>query len=175
MKRTPASATGRRPPSASASRSCRPGLRSARARSDEALIPHIERIWRDNLEVYGADKVWKQLNREGIRVARRAVGHLMRRLGLRGAVRGKAVRTTFADPKAACPQDLVNRQFTAQRPDRLWVADFTYVSTWQGFVYVAFIVDVFARRIVGWRASRSMRTDFVPDALEAGPACPPTR
>ena len=143
-----------------------PELRSTRARSDEALAAHIERVWRDNLEVYGADKVWKQLKREGIQVARCTVERLMRKLGLQGAVRGKAVRTTVADPKAACPQDLVNRQFTAQRPDQLWVADFTHVSTWQGFVYVAFIVDVFARHIVGWRASRSMRTDFVLDALE---------
>lgn len=141
-------------------------MRSARAQSDEALAAHIERVWRDNLEVYGADKVWKQLKREGIQVARCTVERLMRKQGLQGVVRGKAVRTTFADPKVPCPQDLVNRQFTAQRPDQLWVADFTYVSTWQGFVYVAFIIDVFARYIVGWRASRSMRTDFVLDALE---------
>jgi len=152
-----------------AARQRRPELRSARARSDEALVPHIERVWRDNLEVYGADKVWKQLNREGVRVARCTVERLMRGLGLQGAVRGKPVRTTLADPKASCPQDLVNRQFTAQRPDQLWVADFTYVSTWQGFVYVAFVIDVFARHIVGWRVSRSMRTDFVLDALEQAP------
>ncbi len=144
-----------------AARQRRPELRSARAQSDEALIPHIERVWRDNLEVYGADKVWKQLNREDVWVARCTVERLMRGLGLQGAV-----RTTLADPKAPCPQDLVNRQFTAQRPDQLWVADFTYVSTWQGFVYVAFIIDVFARYIVGWRVSRSMRTDFVLEALE---------
>lgn len=149
-----------------AARQCRPELRSARARSDEALIPHVERVWRGNLEVYGADKVWRQLNREGVRVARCTVGRLMRRLGLRGAVRGKAVRTTVADPAAPCPLDRVNRQFTAQRPNQLWVADFTYVPTWQGFAYVAFIIGVFARYIVGWRASHSMRADFVLDAPE---------
>ncbi len=149
-----------------AARARRPELRSARARSDETLVPHIERVWRDNLEVYGADKVWKQLNREGIKVARCTVERLMRRLGIRGAVRGKVVRTTVADPATPCPLDRVNRRFTAQRPNQLWVADFTYVSTWQGFVYVAFIVDVFARYLVGWRVSRSMRTDFVLDALE---------
>jgi putative transposase len=149
-----------------AARQRHPELRCARARRDDDLVPHIERVWRDNWEVYGADKVWKQLNREGIKVARCTIERLMRSLGLRGAVRGKAVRTTVADPAAPCPLDRVNRQFTAQRPNQLWVADFTYVSTWQGFVYVAFIVDVFARYIVGWRVSHSMRADFVLDALE---------
>lgn len=143
-----------------------PALRCARARRDDSLIPHIERVWLANLQVYGADKVWKQLNREGIGVARCTVERLMSRLGLRGVIRGKVVRTTVADTAAPCPLDRVNRQFTASRPNQLWVADFTYVSTWQGWLYVAFVIDVFARRIVGWRVSRSMHTDFVLDALE---------
>ena len=143
-----------------------PGLRSTRARRDAILIPEIQRVWQANLQVYGADKVWRQLQREGIAVARCTVERLMRSQGLRGAVRGKVVRTTCADSNASCPQDRVNRQFRADRPNQLWVSDFTYVSTWQGFVYVAFVIDVFARRIVGWRVSQSMRTDFVLDALE---------
>lgn len=141
-------------------------LRCARAKRDEFLSPHVQRVWDANFQVYGAQKVWRQLQREGIEVARCTVERLMRRLGLHGAVRGKVIRTTFADAKASCPLDLVNRQFKATRPNQLWVSDFTYVSTWQGFVYVAFVIDVFARRIVGWRVSRSMRTDFVLDALE---------
>jgi len=143
-----------------------PALRSARARRDEILVPHIERIWQANLQVYGADKVWRQLHREQHSVARCTVERLMRRKGLRGVVRGKVVRTTISDAKALCPLDRVNRQFKAQRPNQLWVSDFTYVSTWQGWLYVAFVIDVFARRIVGWRVSSSMRTDFVLDALE---------
>jgi putative transposase len=143
-----------------------PALRGARAQRDDSLIPHIERVWVANLQVYGADKVWKQLNREGIGVARCTVERLMNRLGLRGVIRGKVVRTTIGDTAAPCPLDRVNRQFTASRPNQLWVADFTYVSTWQGWLYVAFVIDVFARRIVGWRVSRSMQTDFVLDALE---------
>jgi putative transposase len=143
-----------------------PALRGARAQRDDSLIPHIERVWLANLQVYGADKVWKQLNREGIGVARCTVERLMNRLGLRGVIRGKVVRTTVADTAAPCPRDRVNRQFTASRPNQLWVADFTYVSTWQGWLYVAFVIDVFARRIVGWRVSRSMQTAFVLDALE---------
>ena len=143
-----------------------PSLRSVRARRDEFLIPQIQRVWDTNFQVYGAEKVWKQLQREGIFVARCTVERLMRRLGLQGVRRGKVVRTTFGDPAAQCPLDRVNRQFKADRPNQLWVSDFTYVSTWQGFVYVAFVIDVFARRIVGWRVSRSMRTDFVLDALE---------
>ena len=118
------------------------------------------------MQVYGADKVWRQLAREGTVVARCTVERLMRRMGLRGVMRGKVVRTTISDAKAACPLDLVNRQFRAERPNQLWVSDFTYVSTWQGWLYVAFVIDVFARRIVGWRVSSSMRTDFVLDALE---------
>lgn len=143
-----------------------PALQSARAQRDEVLGAEIERVWQANLQVYGADKVWRQLRREGTSVARCTVERLMRRTGLRGVMRGKVVRTTVPDAKAACPLDRVNRQFKAQRPNQLWVSDFTYVSTWQGFVYVAFVIDVFARRIVGWRVSSSMRTDFVLDALE---------
>jgi len=123
-------------------------------------------VFDQNLQVYGADKVWRQLHREGLDIARCTVERLMRLAGLRGARRGKSVRTTVPDAKAACPLDRVNRQFKADRPNQLWVADFTYVSTWQGFVYVAFVVDVFARYIVGWRVSTSMQTDFVLDALE---------
>lgn len=117
------------------------------------------------MQVYGADKVWRQLAREGTAVARCTVERLMRRLGLRGVMRGKVVKTTISDARAPCPLDRVNRQFRAQRPNQLWVSDFTYVSTWQGWLYVAFVIDVFARRIVGWRVSSSMRTDFVLDAL----------
>jgi transposase InsO family protein len=143
-----------------------PALRCARARSDDVLSVEIERVWQANLQVYGADKVWRQLRREGNDVARCTVERLMRKAELRGVVRGKVVRTTVADVATPCPLDRVNRKFKAQRPNQLWVSDFTYVSTWQGFVYVAFVIDVFARRIVGWRVSSSMRTDFVLDALE---------
>jgi transposase InsO family protein len=118
------------------------------------------------MQVYGADKVWKQLNREGIAVARCTVERLMKQQGLRGVRRGKRVRTTIPDVSAPRPLDRVNRQFKADRPNQLWVSDFTYVSTWQGWLYVAFVIDVFARRIVGWRVSSSMTTDFVLDALE---------
>ena len=149
-----------------AARQRTPELRSQRARQNDVLVPHIERVWRFNLQVYGAKKVWRQLHREGHAVARCTVERLMRRHGLRGVIRGKVVRTTVSDPKAACPLDKVNRQFKAQRPNQLWVSDFTYVSTWQGWLYVAFVIDVFARRIVGWRVSSSMHTDFVLDALE---------
>ncbi|KVC78884.1 transposase [Burkholderia ubonensis] len=143
-----------------------PSKRCARAKRDEMLCPEINRVWQANMQVYGADKVWKQVNRENIAVARCTVERLMKRLGLRGAVRGKRVRTTISDAAAPRPLDRVNRQFTADRPNQLWVSDFTYVSTWQGWLYVAFVVDVFARRIVGWRVSSSMTTDFVLDALE---------
>ena len=143
-----------------------PTLRCERARQDERLNPDIQRVWHANWQVYGADKVWKQMNREGIAVARCTVERLMRRLGLRGVRRGKVVRTTVPDMSAPRPLDRVNRQFKAERPNQLWVSDFTYVSTWQGWLYVAFVIDVFARRIVGWRVSSSMRTDFVLDALE---------
>jgi putative transposase len=140
-------------------------LRCARAQRDEQLKAQIRRVWDENFQVYGADKVWHEMNRQDIEVARCTVERLMGELQLRGAVRGKRVRTTVPS-KAPCPLDHVNRQFHAQRPNQLWVADFTYVSTWQGFMYVAFVIDVFARRIVGWRLSHSMHTDFVLDALE---------
>ena len=143
-----------------------PALCPPRRRRDAALLPQIERVWESNMRVYGADKVWKQLRREHVAVARCTVERLMRGAGLRGVIRGKRVRTTVADAKAACPLDRVNRQFRAERPNQLWVSDFTYVSTWQGFVYVAFVIDVFARHIVGWRVSSSMQADFVLDALE---------
>jgi putative transposase len=143
-----------------------PARRCARAQRDDVLVAHIERVWRANMQVYGADKVWKQLRREGVTVARCTVERLMRKQGLRGVVRGKVVRTTISDTAAPCPLDLVHRQFKADRPNQLWVSDFTYVSTWQGWQYVAFVIDVFARRIVGWRVSSSMHTDFVLDALE---------
>jgi transposase InsO family protein len=143
-----------------------PGKRCDRAKRDEILVPQIEQVWQSNMQVYGADKVWRQLAREGTAVARCTVERLMRHQGLRGVVRGKVVRTTISDSKALCPLDRVNRQFKADRPNQLWVSDFTYVSTWQGWLYVAFVIDVFARRIVGWRVSSSMRTDFVLDALE---------
>ncbi|MEQ1713870.1 MAG: IS3 family transposase [Hyphomicrobium sp.] len=151
---------------AHAAREADPALRSRRAKTDEALMPQVQRVWDENFEVYGVRKVWRQLRREDFAVARCTVQRLMKRLGLRGVIRGKAVRTTLSDPKAPCPRDHVNRQFHAERPNALWVSDFTYVSTWQGFVYVAFVIDVFARRIVGWKASSSARTDFVLDALE---------
>jgi transposase InsO family protein len=143
-----------------------PALSPARVQRDAVLIPQIEQVWRVNLKVYGADKVWRQLKREGTPVARCTVERLMRQQGLHGVVRGKIVRTTTPDTSAPCPRDRVHRAFRADRPNQLWVSDFTYVSTWQGFVYVAFVIDVFARRIVGWRVSSSMRTDFVLDALE---------
>ena len=143
-----------------------PVRRSARAQRDEVLMHPIQRIWDANRQVYGVDKVWRQLQREGLAAARCTVERLMRRLGLRGVQRGQAVRTTVPNLAAPGPGDRVNRQFRAERPNQLWATDFTYVSTWQGVVYVPFIIDVFARRIVGWRVSRSMRTEFVLDALE---------
>ncbi|MGU7776396.1 IS3 family transposase [Burkholderia sp. MR1-5-21] len=143
-----------------------PSKRCARAKRDDLLCPEILRVWQANMRVYGADKVWKQMNREQIAVARCTVERLMQRMGLRGVIRGKRVRTTIPDVSAPRPLDRVNRQFKADRPNQLWVSDFTYVSTWQGWLYVAFVVDVFARRIVGWRVSSSMTTDFVLDALE---------
>jgi putative transposase len=144
-----------------------PHRRPARARQDEALCEHIARVWRENREVYGVRKVWKQLQREGHAVARCTVARLMRRLGLAGVVRGrKFTVTTIPETAAVRPPDLVTRQFTAVRPNQLWVADLTYVATWRGFVYVAFVIDVFSRRIVGWRASTSLRTDLALDALE---------
>jgi putative transposase len=144
-----------------------PHRRPARTRRDERLCEHIGRVWRENREVYGVRKVWKQLRREGQAVARCTVARLMRRLGVAGVVRGrKFTVTTIPDTAAAQPPDLVTRQFQAVRPNQLWVADLTYVATWRGFVYVAFVIDVFSRRIVGWRASTSLRSDLALDALE---------
>ncbi len=144
-----------------------PSRRSARARDDEVLRAIIRRVWTEHHQVYGPRKVWKQMGREGLRAARCRVRRLMRAMGLAGAIRGRAwITTTQSDPEASRPRDLVDRQFTATRPNQLWVSDFTYVATWRGFVYVAFVIDVFARRIVGWRVSASLHTDFVLDALE---------
>jgi putative transposase len=144
-----------------------PRKRSARAQHDEVLRAIIRRIWEENHRVYGPRKVWKQMGREGLHEARCRVRRLMREMGLAGAVRGRAwTMTTESPPNAERPTDLVDRHFTATRPNQLWVADFTYVATWRGFVYVAFVIDVFARRIVGWRVSASLRADFVLDALD---------
>src|SRR4051812_7151451 len=151
---------------AHAARRADPGKRPARSRSDAALAVEIRRVFAENFCVYGVRKVWRQLGREGIRVARCTVARLMRAMGLQGAVRGKPVRTTISDKAAPCPLDRVNRQFQAPRPNVLWVSDFTYVATWSGFVYVAFVIDAYARRIVGWRVSRTAHASFVLDALE---------
>ena len=141
-------------------------LRSARAKRDEGLREKIRRVWNDNFRVYGVRKVWRQLNREKTPVARCTVARLMSELGLHGAVRGKKFRTTIPEEAAARPLDLVKRAFTAAGPNRLWVSDLTYVATWRGFVYVAFVIDVFSRRVVGWRVSSSLRSDLALDALE---------
>ena len=143
-----------------------PALRCTRALRDEHARREIQRVWDEHQQVYGPRKVWRQLRREGDTIARCTVQRLMKAMGLAGAVRGRAwVTTTHAGDAGRLP-DLVQRQFTATRPNQLWVADFTYVATWRGFVYVAFVIDVFARRIVGWRVSSSLQTDFVLDALE---------
>lgn len=142
------------------------GKLSARARQDALLRPEVHRIFEENFHVYGVRKVWRQLKREGKDVARCTVARLMKAMSLQGVIRGKPVRTTVQDKAAPCPLDHVNRQFKASAPNVLWVSDFTYVSTWSGFVYVAFVIDVFARRIVGWRASRTAHASFVLDALE---------
>lgn len=143
-----------------------PAKASARQQRDAELRPEITRVWKDNYQVYGARKAWHQLKREGFEVARCTVERLMKQIGIRGAVRGKVIKTTVPDTSVPCPRDKVNRQFRALAPNVLWVSDFTYVSTWQGFAYVAFIIDTFANRIVGWKVSRSAKTDFVLDALE---------
>jgi putative transposase len=139
---------------------------SARAVRDAELAGKIRSVFDDNYQVYGARKVWKQLQRQGERVGRDQVARLMRTLGIAGVVRGKPRRTTVVDPTAGRAPDLVNRQFTATRPNQLWVSDFTYVASWSGTVYVAFVIDVYSRLIVGWRAASSMRTELVLDALE---------
>ena len=151
---------------AHAARIADPTKQSDRAKRDAELRPEIQRVWDENFQVYGVRKVWRQLNREGIELARCTVARLMTEMGLAGAVRGKPVKTTVSNPATSCPADRVNRQFNAPAPNQLWLSDFTYVSTWAGFVYVAFVIDAFARRIVGWRVSRSMDAQFVLDALE---------
>ena len=144
-----------------------PDKRSARAKRDEWLQGEIRRVYDENHQVYGADKIWRQLGREGIKVGRCTVERLMRKMGIRGAGRGRAFKiTTLADEAFERPADLVKRSFEADRPNKLWVADLTYVATWAGFVYVAFIIDVFSRFIVGWRVSRSLKSDITLDALE---------
>ena len=147
-------------------RTVEPTRRSARARHNDALGPEVRRVFEENFRVYGVRKVWRQLRREGFDVARCTVARLMRAMGLAGVIRGKPVRTTVSDRAAPCPLDRVNRQFRAPAPNMLWVSDFTYVATWTGFVYVAFVIDTYARRIVGWRASRTAHASFVLDALE---------
>jgi len=143
-----------------------PERRPERTKRDAELCPKIDRVWKENHCVYGPRKVWRQLRREGQDVARCTTERLMRQMGLRGAIRGRKFKTTIPDESAYRPPDLVGREFTAKRPNQLWVADLTYVATWNGFVYVAFIIDVFSRTIVGWRASSSLRTDLALDALE---------
>jgi transposase InsO family protein len=147
-------------------RQANPDLRPPRVKRDDELCPHIRRVWDENRQVYGARKVWLQMNREGHEVARCTVARLMKRLGIQGVIRGKTFKTTIPDDEAAGPLDLVNRNFTATCPNQLWVADLTYVATWRGFVYVAFVIDVFSRMIVGWRVSNSLRADLALDALE---------
>ena len=143
-----------------------PARLSARAKLDAALKPEIARVFAQNFAVYGVRKVWRQLHRESVDVARCTVARLMQSMGLQGVIRGKSIRTTVSDKPAPCPLDHVNRQFQAPRPNALWVSDFTYVSTWTGFVYVAFVIDAYARRIVGWRVSRTAHAGYVLDALE---------
>src|SRR3954469_17690080 len=149
-----------------AARRADPDRLPARAHSDAALMVEIGRVYEANFCVCGVRKVWRQLARERIAVARCTVARLMRTMSLQGVVRGKTMRTTISNAAAPCPLDRVNRQFKAPRPNALWVSDFTYVATWAGFVYVAFIIDVFARRIIGWRVSRTAHAGFVLDALE---------
>jgi transposase InsO family protein len=143
-----------------------PSKLPARAQRDETLRVDIRRVWDDNFQVYGVRKVWRQLKREGKKAARCTVARLMRQMGHAIAVRGRKFKTAIADDLAARPLDLVERDFTAERPNQLWVSDLTYVATWSGFVYVAFVIDVFSRRSVGWRASNSLRSDLALDALE---------
>jgi transposase InsO family protein len=143
-----------------------PSRRPARDRRDADLRKEIRRVFDANFGVYGVRKVWRQMKREGFDVARCTVARLMRAMGLKGVVRGKPAKTTISDKAAPCPLDRVNRQFQAPAPNVLWVSDFTFVATWKGFVYVAFVIDTFARRIVGWRVSRTAHADFVLDALE---------
>jgi len=143
-----------------------PGRRSDRAKRDDELKTEIQRIWEDNFRVYGVRKIWRQLHREGIHVARCTVGRLMGALNIRGIVRGNWIKTTIPDEATQRPLDRVNRDFYVSRPNALWVVDLTYVATWRGFVYVAFVIDAFSRRIVGWRVSSSLHADIALDALE---------
>src|SRR5499425_888479 len=147
-------------------RGAQPEREPPRLRRDAEISGEIRRVYDENFQVYGARKIWRQLCREGVAVARCSVERLMRSLGLQGAVRGGKRRTTVSRDQKEYPADLVKRQFAAVRPNQLWVADFTYVATWAGFVYVAFVIDVFSRRIIGWRVARSMRAELVLDALE---------
>ncbi len=144
----------------------RPETAPPRVQRGEALKPHVLRVFTENFEVYGVRKVWRQLRREGFDVARCTVARRMSAMGLKGVIRGKPHRTTVSDKSAPCPLDRVNRRFHASRPNVLWVSDFTYVASWSGFVYFAFVIDVYARRIVGWRVSRWAHAGFVLDALE---------
>ena len=153
------------------SHSVHPEQRSARAKRDEQLMLDIQRVWEESHRNYGARKVWKQLHREGISVARCTVERLMKQLGLEGVRRGRRCVTTIPSNQVEKPLDLVNRQFSAIRPNQLWVADITYVATWSGFVYVAFVIDVFSRYIVGWRVLKHMQTDLILDALEQALWC----
>lgn len=147
-------------------REAHPARLPPRARRDAGLKRELHRVWAEHFKVYGVRKVWRQLNREGIGVARCTVFRLMREMGLRGVVRGRRVRTTIGDEDLVRPLDHVHRDFKVNRPNALWVSDLTYVATWRGFVYVAFVIDAYARRIVGWRVSNSLRTDLALDALE---------
>ena len=149
-----------------AARAREPERIPARAKRDAELMGEIRRVFEENFGVYGVRKVWRQMLREGFDVARCTVARLMKKMALQGVIRGKRVRTTIPDKATPCPLDHVNRQFRVERPNLLWVSDFTYVSTWTGFVYVAFVIDAYARRIVGWRVSRSAHAGFVLDALE---------
>jgi len=149
-----------------AARRADPSRLPARAKRDEVLKEEVRRVFDENFGVYGVRKVWRQMNREGFDIARCTVARLMKSMGLQGVIRGKPLKTTISDKAAPCPLDRVNRQFQAPAPNRLWVSDFTYVSTWRGFVYVAFVIDAYARRIVGWRVSRTAHASFVLDALE---------
>jgi putative transposase len=151
---------------AHARRRANPETAPARVKRDAQVMDEISRVFDENFQVYGVRKVWRQMLREGHDVARCTVARLMRKMGLQGVIRGRRVRTTVPDKAAPCPLDHVNRQFQVARPNVLWVSDFTYVATWQGFVYVAFVIDAYARRIVGWRVSRSAHAGFVLDALE---------
>jgi putative transposase len=156
----------RRPTTTTAAKRADPSRLSARARRDAALKNEVQRVFKANFRVYGVRKVWRQLQREGFDVARCTAARLMRAMGLEGIIRGKPLRTTVSDKGTPCPLDQVNRQFHAPAPNLLWVSDFTYVATWTGFVYVAFVIDTYARRIVGWRVSRTAHAAFVLDALE---------